>query len=77
MANIESFKSLDDDGLPTPKSAALGGKRSYRRLRQYLAAYMAIFSNNLSCKAITHRLRRPFAGSGRTEIPWSQAEIYV
>lgn len=63
MANIESFKSLDDDGLPTPEIGAWGEEK-YRHVQ----LYASLFIKSMRAKWDALIYLDLFAGSGRSQI---------
>lgn len=63
MANIESFKSLDDDGLPTPEIGAWGEEK-YRHVQ----LYASLFIKSMRAKWDALVYLDLFAGSGRSQI---------
>jgi len=63
MASIESLKSLDDDGLPTPEIGAWGEEK-YRHVQ----LYASLFIRSIRSKWDALVYLDLFAGSGRSKI---------
>ena len=63
MASIEPLKSLDDDGLPTPKIGAWGEEK-YRHVQLYASLFVK--SMRMKWDALVYL--DLFAGSGRSQI---------
>ena len=72
MVNIESLKSLDDDGLPTPEIGAWGEEK-YRHVQ----LYASLFIKSMRTKWDATRLLGPICWFWTISNSWNKTDTLV